>query len=622
MQKKSSVFVKVAEFISRYGLIRLLQKLFSVWKSKGLVGILRSIVRKLIRKSYRDPNNYSLWLSLRKDKELLEARDLTHKLKKFDDLPTISIVMPTFNPKIEWLTEAVQSVRAQVYQNWELCIADDCSTDAAVKKQLINLAASDKRVKLVFREKNGHISAASNSALAVATGDWIALLDHDDMLHPQALARVAVAVMENPKAELIYTDEDKLAEGGKRIQPYFKPDWNPDLFLSQNYLCHLSVYKAELIHSLGGFRVGYEGAQDYDLALRAIERIASQSIIHIPHVAYHWRMHNESTAASGSNKNYATRAGKQALDDHFKRANIQASAEILPSGNYRAHYQLTEQPLVSLIIPTRNGLKLIEQCIESIVAKSTYKNYEIIVVDNGSDDLEALKYFEKISSTKLARVLRDDRPFNYSALNNNAIARASGEFVVLVNNDIEVISPDWLEQLLGLALQQGVGAVGARLWYPDNTLQHGGVVLGVGGVAGHSHKYLKQGELGYFSRADVIQTFSAVTAACLMVRKSIYLEVGGLNEKNLAVAFNDVDFCLRVRAAGYRNVWTPYAELYHHESVSRGTEDTPAKQARFSAEVNYMLNTWRESLQSDPAYNPNLTLKYEDFRLQWPDDAL
>jgi glycosyltransferase involved in cell wall biosynthesis len=613
---------RAIKYLAAHGIHQFIRKLRAEFATKGFYAIARSIFASAFTKPLPVPNDYRIWLSLKKELELQERKDLKQKIHNMANTPMISILMPTFNPKIEWLNEAVQSVRDQIYQNWELCIADDCSTNAIVKNQLLSLASSDNRIKLIFREKNGHISAASNSALAAATGDWIALLDHDDMLHPHALARVAVAVMENPKAELIYTDEDKLAEGGKRIQPYFKPDWNPDLFLSQNYLCHLSAYKAELMHSLGGFRLGYEGAQDYDLALRAIGRIASNSIIHIPHISYHWRMHDESTAASGSNKNYATRAGKQALDDHFKRANIQASAEILPSGNYRAHYQLTEQPLVSLIIPTRNGLKLIEQCIESIVAKSTYKNYEIIVVDNGSDDLEALKYFEKISSTRLARVLRDDRPFNYSALNNNAIAHASGEFVVLVNNDIEVISPDWLEQLLGLALQQGVGAVGARLWYPDNTLQHGGVVLGVGGVAGHSHKYLKQGELGYFSRADVIQTFSAVTAACLMVRKSIYLEVGGLNEKDLAVAFNDVDFCLRVRAAGYRNVWTPYAELYHHESVSRGSEDTPAKQARFSAEVNYMLNTWAESLQTDPAYNPNLSLKYEDFRLRWPDDTL
>ena len=613
---------RAIKYLAAHGIRQFVRKLRAELDTKGFLAITRLMFASVFTKPLPDPNDYRVWLSLKKEAELQAEKELTQKFHNMVNAPMISILMPTFNPKIDWLNEAVQSVRDQIYQHWELCIADDCSTNAIVKNQLLALASSDNRIKLIFREKNGHISAASNSALAIAKGDWIALLDHDDMLHPLALARVAVAVMENPKAELIYTDEDKLAEGGKRIQPYFKPDWNPDLFLSQNYLCHLSVYKAELMHSLGGFRLGYEGAQDYDLALRAIERIASQSIIHIPHVSYHWRMHDESTAASGSNKNYATRAGKLALDDHFRRTNIQASTEILPSGNYRAHYQLTKQPLVSLIIPTRNGLKLIEQCIESIVAKSTYKNHEIIIVDNGSDDLEALKYFEKISSTKLVRILRDDCPFNYSALNNKAIAHASGEFVVLVNNDIEVISPDWLEQLLGLALQQGVGAVGARLWYPDNTLQHGGVVLGVGGIAGHSHKYLNQGELGYFARADVIQTFSAVTAACLMVRKSIYLEVGGLNEKDLAVAFNDVDFCLRVRAAGYRNVWTPYAELYHHESVSRGTEDTPAKQARFSAEVNYMLNTWRESLHSDPAYNPNLSLKYEDFRLKWPDDML
>lgn len=613
------IISRIIGYIFRHGMRQSFRKIRTELSSRGVLGLIRSL--KEVKSNYvSDHNSYSYWLAQRQDKELADQKKLLDEIRNNEGFPLISVLMPTFNPNAKWLKEAVESVKNQIYQNWELCIADDCSTDPLVKKILMELAAKDERLKLVFRDKNGHISAASNSALSHATGLWIALLDHDDMLHPLALARIAVVVMAQPNTQLIYTDEDKLDTSGQRTQPYFKPDWNPDLFLSQNYLCHLSVYKADLIKSVGGFREGYEGAQDYDLALRCIEKIPESSIVHIPHVAYHWRMHEASTAASGSNKNYATVSGKQALDDHFKRIKIEANTEISPTGNYRVHYELTEAPLVSLIIPTRNGLKLIKQCIDSIVIKSTYKKYEIIIIDNGSDDPETLDYFKNISNAKLAKVIRDDRPFNYSALNNKAIEHADGEFVVLVNNDVEVITPDWLEQMLSIALQHGVGAVGARLWYPNNTLQHGGVVLGIGGVAGHSHKHLIKGNLGYFARADVIQTFSAVTAACLMVRKSIFLQLGGLNEKDLSVAFNDVDFCLRVRAAGYRNVWTPYAELYHHESVSRGSEDTPTKQARFQGEVHYMLKTWGDSLLSDPAYNPNLSLKYEDFRLAWPND--
>jgi len=335
-------------------------------------------------------------------------------------------------------------------------------------------------------------------------------------------------------------------------------------------------------------------------------------------VLYHWRAHAASTAAAGAAKPYAAIAGERALNEHFERTGIKGSFQWVGNG-YRARYALPNVlPLVSLIIPTRNSLSLVRQCIESIIKKTTYENYEIIIVDNGSDDPKALEYFASLTENERIRVLRDDRPFNYSALNNKAVSQAKGEFVGLVNNDIEVISPDWLSEMISIALQPGVGAVGARLLYPDGRLQHGGVVLGIGGVAGHANKYAEPPYQGYFGRTSLIGSYSAVTAACLVVRKSAYLEVKGLNEEDLSIAFNDVDFCLRLLEAGYRNVWTPYAELYHHESATRGEEDSPEKKARFSSEVRYMLKRWAGTLDKDPAYNANLTLTHEDFSLAWP----
>jgi GT2 family glycosyltransferase len=472
---------------------------------------------------------------------------------------------------------------------------------------------------VVFRKKNGHISAASNSALTLVKGEYIALLDNDDLLPEHALYWLAEAIISNPEAGLIYSDEDKIDQAGQHYDPYFKPDWNPDLFLSHNMICHLGAYSTELVRKLGGFREGLEGAQDYDLALRCSEQLTPQQIIHIPRVLYHWRSHPGSTAQAGSEKNYALLAGKKALNDHFSRIKVSAKAQLLDFGMYKASYKMPiKQPLVSLIIPTRNGLALIKQCIDSIFAKTTYKNYEIIIVDNNSCDPQTLAYFESLAENKHIKIIRDEGPFNFSALNNNAVKQARGEYIGLINNDIEVISPDWLTEMVSLAMQPGVGSVGARLWYPNDTLQHGGVVIGVGGVAGHSHKHLRKDAPGYFSRAQLIQTMSAVTAACLIIKKSIYQEVEGLDEENLTIAFNDIDFCLRVRDAGYRNIWTPYAELYHHESATRGFDDTPEKKLHFSKEVRYMKKRWGNALMSDPAYSPNLTLDREDFSYAWP----
>lgn len=544
---------------------------------------------------------------------------ISQNVEKLVNKPLISVVMPTYNTKLAWLIQAIESVQKQIYPHWELCIADDASPNTQVRDTLRKYAEKDSRIKIAIRKENGHISLASNSALKLVTGEWVALLDHDDFLPEHALYWVADAINRNPQALLFYSDEDKVDEKGLRFDPYFKCDWNPALFYSHNLFSHLGVYSKSLLNKVGGFRVGLEGSQDYDLALRCTEQIEPSQIVHIPRILYHWRIHSDSTAKSAEAKPYAAIAAERALNDHFKRTNVAAVAQ-RTEGGYRVRYALpTLPPMVSLIIPTRNGLNLIRQCIDSILNKTTYPNYEILIVDNGSDDPNVLDYFNEISRSRKVKVLRDDRPFNYSALNNAAVKRASGDLIGLVNNDIEVISPEWLTEMVSHAIRPHIGAVGARLWYPDNTLQHGGVLLGVGGVANHSHFKISRGDPGYFCRAALIQNFSAVTAACLVVKKSIYEEVGGLNEVDLQVAFNDVDFCLRVRAAGYQNLWTPYADLYHHESATRGADDTPEKQARFAKEVAYMTGKWADELANDPAYSPNLSLAIEsDFTLAWP----
>lgn len=597
------------------GIISLFKKIYYIFKCQGLIGIKQSISI-----FFGDRNNYKKWIDYYDTLTSKKRHIIKQRIEGMAAKPFISVVMPTYNPNPIWLKDAIESVRKQLYDNWELCIADDVSTDQSIRSILEDYSRKDYRIKVIFRERNGHISAATNSAIELVKGDWIALMDHDDLLAEDALYWVAGAINKNPEVKLIYSDEDKMGEQGlqTRHSPYFKCDWNLDLFYSLNMFSHLGIFSKDLINTVGGFRVGLEGSQDYDLVLRCIEKIKFDQIYHIPRVLYHWRVHEESTAGSGDAKPYAVIAGKQALIDHLKRMNIAAIVEPVTFG-YRIKYPLPEQlPLVSLIIPTRNGLDLIKQCISSILTKTDYSNYEIIIVDNGSDDSATLAYFDSLKSNPKIRIHRDDRPFNYSQLNNSAVEIANGEIIGLINNDIEVISSNWLSEMVSHALRPNVGAVGAKLLYPDNTLQHGGVVLGLGGCAGHSHAKFPKGSPGYFGRLDLVSNYSAVTAACLVIEKSIYQEVGGLNEVDLKIAFNDVDFCLKLREAGYWNVWTPYAELYHHESATRGEEDTPEKQARFNAEVAYMKKRWDKWIEHDPAYSPNLTLNYEDFSYAWP----
>lgn len=613
------------------GLNRFIAKSLTILRYEGVAGL-----RKRLSKASANPtvsaaqapagegavavSDYREWVRRFDTLSELDVTVLKIKTRSLREKPLISILLPVFKTPEALLRKAIDSVIAQIYPHWELCIADDASEMPAIKRLLAEYCALDSRIKVVFRDVNGHISAASNSALELASGRYVALLDHDDELAPSALYRIVEEICANPDAALIYSDEDKIDLDGVRSAPYFKPDWNPDLFLSQNFICHLAVYRADILRAVGGFRIGLEGSQDYDLALRVIERIKPEQIRHIPRILYHWRMIPGSTALGGADeKPYAVVAALRALDEHLARLHIPAKAMEANDvhGMYRVRYALPENPpLVSLIIPTRNGVRILRQCIESITGKTDYPNYEILVVDNGSDDRETLDYLRMLEQNGIARVIRDGRPFNYPALNNGAVQHARGEIVGLLNNDVEVITASWLSEMVSHAQRPEIGAVGARLWYPNDTLQHGGVIL-VCGVAGHAHKYLPRGEYGYFGRAVLIQNYSAVTAACLLMRKEVFLEVGGLDE-NLAVAFNDVDFCLRIQQAGYRNLWTPYAELYHHESLTRGHENSPEKIARFNREVEYMQQRWGKLLLNDPAYNPNLTWEREDFSLAWP----
>lgn len=560
---------------------------------------------------------YEGWIALHDTPTDQDVADLSRWLAQLEKKPLISVLMPVYNTPERLLREAIESVRAQIYENWQLCIADDRSTKSHVRRVLNEYAKRDPRIKVVLRDENGHISRASNSALELVTGEWVALLDHDDVLRPYALAEVVLEVDRHPDAELIYSDEDKIDSEGRRYDPCFKPDFSRELFRSQNYLNHLTVHRAENIRAVGGWRPGFEGSQDYDLNLRIFERIAPDKIRHIPKVLYHWRAVEGSTALDGSQKSYAYTAGLRALEEHVKRVNLTATAEDAPDAPcYRLRFSVPEpQPLVSLIIPTRDKVELLRGCVESIREKTNYGNYEVLIVDNGSVEEETRSYFGELKEAKNVRVLRYDKPFNYSAINNFAVGEAKGSIIGLVNNDIEVISSDWLTEMVSWAVQPDVGCVGAKLYYANDTIQHGGVIVGLGGVACHSHKDFPRDHPGYFFRLKVLQNLSAVTAACLLIRKSVFEEVGGLNEIDLTVAFNDVDLCLKVREAGYSNVWTPYAELYHLESVSRGVEDAPEKVARFNGEIAYMQKRWKKVIARDPFYSPNLTRGREDFSL-------
>jgi glycosyltransferase involved in cell wall biosynthesis len=584
---------------------------------KRLEQSIRKKIKKIFIKDISTKDLYKDWIlknEINENKNVIAA-----KIEKLLHQPLISVVMPCYNSKPEFLIEAIESVRNQAYTNWELCISDDASTKNNIQRILKKYVDWDARIKVCFRAKNGHISEASNTALSMVEGEWVTFLDHDDILSQNALLEIAIANNEKPNVRLIYSDEDKIDIHGTRYNPHFKSDWNPDLFFSQNYICHLAAIHKSLIDNVRGFRKGLDGSQDYDILLRCIRYIKDDQIHHIAKILYHWRAVPGSTALNANEKCYATNAGVQSLKDYFKESKTDVFIEKGPNATtYRVKYQIPEpNPLVSLIIPTRDQLNVTRKCITSILNITSYKNFEIIIVDNESIEPETFAYFDYIKTEyKNIKIISYTNEFNYSAVNNFAISFCSGSIIGLINNDIEVISKEWLTEMVSHACRSEIGCVGAKLYYPNGKIQHAGVILGIGGVAGHSHKHFDEKEDGYFCRLKLVQNLSAVTGACLLVRKDIYSKVGGLDERNLQIAFNDVDFCLKVSEAGYRNLWTPYAELSHHESISRGYEDTPEKVARFNSEVNYMIQKWGDKLLNDRYYNINMTLKKEDFSLK------
>ena len=562
--------------------------------------------------------DYADWVRLYDTQTSADLRIFEQRARELADGPLISVLLPVYQTPEQWLRRCLDSVLAQAYGNWELCVVDDASPSPRVLEILEEYARSDSRIRVKRRQENGHISRASNTALEMARGAFVALLDHDDELRPHALLEMAAAIGKNPGVRLLYSDEDKIDEDGGRFHPYFKPDWNPDLLLSQNYVCHLTVIDTLLVRDSGGFRVGFEGSQDHDLFLRCTARLQQSQVHHVPKVLYHWRAIAGSTALERGAKDYASSAGARAVQTNLALSTPGAVVEQLEHGHYRVNWPLPNvPPTVSIIIPTRDRSDLLRTCVESLVQLTTYPGYEIVVVDNQSSEPEALDYLTRLRSRDRIRVLSFDAPFNYSAINNWAVAQCTGEVVCLLNNDIEVISGDWLHELVSQAVRPGIGAVGAMLYYPDRTIQHAGVVLGLGGVANHVYTGQPVGHPGHGARALVAQNLSAVTGACLVVRRALYEQLEGLDER-LQVAFNDIDFCLRLREAGYRNVWTPFAELAHHESATRGSDESPEKRERFLGEVRYMETRWEDWLQCDPAYNRNLSLSDLNSGLAFP----
>lgn len=540
---------------------------------------------------------------------------------RFDRAVSFSIAVPLYNTPKKYLREMIRSVQEQTYGDWELCLADG-SDEAHSDVARICRAYAEKDSRIVYRklEKNLGISGNTNACLDMATGDYIALLDHDDVLHPAALYEVMRAICEK-NADFIYTDENTFHHTPKNaFSPHFKPDYAPDTLRSFNYICHFTVFRRALLEKTGVFRSEFDGSQDHDMILRLTEQ--AQHIVHIPIFLYYWRIHKKSASSELSEKPQVVEAGRRAVSEHLKRVGLRGTVEdsaILST--YHIQYEIAGQPLVSILIPNKDHISDLDKCIRSIIGKSTYPNWEIIIIENNSTEAATFDYYKKLSAEdSRIRTVFWDGEFNYSDINNFGAQFAQGEHLLLLNNDTEVITPDWIEQMLMFSQRTDVGAVGAMLYFPDDTVQHAGVILGISGMSGHSHKHLPRGGRGYFGRASIAQELSAVTAACCMIRREVWEQVGGLDTA-FKVAFNDVDLCMRIRQAGYRVIWTPYAELYHYESKSRGYEDTPEKQARFKEEAHRFRSRWTAELAAgDPCYNPNLTLRREDFSFKDPDE--
>ena len=595
----------------RWNKVIALLKLANIAKVKRAIVYLKNNgLNELIKKLnsvLKENTGYAKWIM-----QQLPTQDEIEQQRqhKFEYEPLISIVVPTYNTPKHFLVEMIDSVINQSYSNWELCIADGNSQTLDTVKILKEYMKNDQRIKVRFLEENLGISDNTNECLELAKGEFVGLFDHDDVLTPNALYEVVKVLNQDNSIDFIYSDEDKTDEEGKDFfEPHFKPDWSPDTLRSYNYICHFTVFKRNLLEKVGNFNREFDGSQDYDLFLRLTE--CTSKIYHISKILYHWRVHKNSTAANLGAKEYTVDAARRALQAHLNRKGMDGEIEPgLIRGTHRVNYTIKGNPKVSIIIPNKDHIDDLSQCIESI-KQSTYLNYEIVIVENNSNEEVTFKYYDKVNKEDNIRVVVWKDEFNYSAINNFGVQEALGEYLILLNNDIEIITQNWIEEMLMHCQREEVGIVGAKLYYPDDTIQHAGVIIGIGGVAGHSHKYYNRSQDGYFSRLKIIQNLSAVTAACLMVRRDVFESVNGLDE-GFKVAFNDVDFCLRVREQGKLVIYTPYVEAYHNESKSRGVEDTPEKIRRFQSEVERFYARWG-AYRRDPYYNENLTLEREDF---------
>ncbi|MTK06390.1 MAG: glycosyltransferase family 2 protein [Hungatella sp.] len=559
--------------------------------------------------------DYPEWVSLTKttEEELAQQREIV-----FDYMPRLSVVIPAYKTPERFLSAMLDSLLAQTYTNWEVCVADGSPKGEGVERVLKRYAMKDERFRYVILGENKGISGNTNAAIEMATGDFIVLADHDDTLAPDALFECVKAINKDPEIDVVYTDEDKLdIDGGELFEPHFKPDFNPDLLTSVNYICHLFVVNHELLLEVGLFKEEFDGAQDYDFILRCTEK--ARKICHIPKALYHWRCHQDSTASNPESKLYAFEAGARAVKAHYDRLGIPVKSveKGIDYGIYHTTFEITGDPLVSVIIPNKDHSADLDLCMRSLIEKSTYKNLEFIVVENNSADPATFAYYEKIQKEfEFVHVVTWEREFNYSAINNFGVTFAKGEYLLFLNNDTELINPESIEEMLGYCQREDVGITGVRLLYSDDTIQHAGVVVGFGGIAGHTFIGLHKAESSYFNQAMCARNYSAVTAACMMSKRSLFDQVGGFSE-DLAVAFNDIDYCMKIRSLNKLVVYAPYALFYHYESKSRGLEDTPEKVERFNREIKKFSDKWPDILRDgDPYYNPNLTLRKSNFALR------
>jgi GT2 family glycosyltransferase len=583
----------------------------SYYHKYGALATLSHIAQRL---THRDEISYQAWYQMQCPSKVVLERQ---QRKTFGKMPLISIVVPLYKTPEKFLCEMIESVRNQSYMNWELCLSDGSGVNSPISSILQDYQKHDARIKVISSDKTLRISANTNEALKLATGDYIAFADHDDLLAPDALYECVRVINEHSNLDVIYTDEDKVDMTGKEhFMPHFKPDFNLDLLRSMNYICHLFVVRRGIYQLVGELNSDCDGAQDYDFVLRCIEQ--AKHIYHIPKILYHWRAHKESTAENPESKTYAFEAGKLALERHYERLGISATVErIGTTGTYRTRYLMDSNPLVSVIIPNKDHIAELKVCLKSLFEVNTYTNLECVIVENNSTKEETFSYYQEIQKQypQVKVIHWSGKGFNYPAINNFGVQQAKGNYLLFLNNDAEVLHANCLEEMLSHCMRSEVGAVGAKLYYPDDTIQHAGVIVGVRGVAGHAFLGAVKQDPGYFRRIQVVQDYSAVTAACMMVKRNVFEQVDGFDEA-FAVAFNDIDLCMKIREAGYLIVYTPYAQLKHYESKSRGAEDTPEKVKRFQSEIELFMTKWKNFLEKgDPYYNPNLTLDKHDFSL-------